>query len=252
VRYDTRKCLSFATVLVDHFHANCCCLDSVSTPDLADELRMRFPSVSLPQNHDDLLTVLFQDDYSSEVFSELNRKVVLPIHCKVCRKELKVRNVMDAHLRSVERRANWPNVIPDDTILGCCQDYYNATVWTSPPVCVACTRRHASRDHFDVFTEPNPQAPCNLELLRLTDPFIIRNCIVQRNSNEFLFDNIALDGLMLSREGVHRLPDGRSKVTLCGECHSALTRGKIARFSLKNDLYRGHLPDEFKDLTWVE
>jgi Domain of unknown function (DUF6570) len=67
-----------------------------------------------------------------------------------------------------------------------------------------------------------------------------------------MFDDFAPDGLMLSCEGVHCLPDGRSKVTLCGECHSALTWGKIPWFSLKNNLYRGHLPDEFKDLNWVE
>lgn len=67
------------------------------------------------------------------------------------------------HVLSVESRANLPNVIPDDTILACCCDYYNTTVWTSPPVCAASTRRRASQDHFDEFTEPNSQAPCNLE-----------------------------------------------------------------------------------------
>jgi hypothetical protein len=37
VRYDAHKHLSFETVLVDHFRATWCSLDSVGTPDLADE-----------------------------------------------------------------------------------------------------------------------------------------------------------------------------------------------------------------------
>ncbi|KAF8525305.1 hypothetical protein JB92DRAFT_2635616, partial [Gautieria morchelliformis] len=39
---------------------------------------------------------------------------------------------------------------------------------------------------------------------------------------------------------------------LCPDCHSSLTHEKVPRFALKNDLYSGHLPEEFMDLTWVE
>ncbi|KAF9056764.1 hypothetical protein BDP27DRAFT_1146750, partial [Rhodocollybia butyracea] len=36
------------------------------------------------------------------------------------------------------------------------------------------------------------------------------------------------------------------------ECFSFLTRGKLPRLALNNGLYRGELPDELKDITWVE
>ncbi|KAF8521354.1 hypothetical protein JB92DRAFT_3278850 [Gautieria morchelliformis] len=48
------------------------------------------------------------------------------------------------------------------------------------------------------------------------------------------------------------MPDGSTKVFLCLDCQSSLTHEKLPRFALKNDLYRGRLPEEFADLSWVE
>ncbi|KAF8461303.1 hypothetical protein JB92DRAFT_2570416, partial [Gautieria morchelliformis] len=76
---------------------------------------------------------------------------------------------------------------------------------------------------------------------------VIENC-----SNEFMFDNDAIDGLMLAREGLQSMPNGTTKVFLCPDCQSSLTHEKLPRFALKNDLYHGRLPDEFADLSWVE
>jgi hypothetical protein len=39
---------------------------------------------------------------------------------------------------------------------------------------------------------------------------------------------------------------------LCKECTSQLRLNKLPRFALANNFYRGELPEEFKDLTWVE
>ena len=39
---------------------------------------------------------------------------------------------------------------------------------------------------------------------------------------------------------------------LCKECVSYLRSNKLSRFALANNFYRGELPEEFKDLTWVE
>ena len=36
------------------------------------------------------------------------------------------------------------------------------------------------------------------------------------------------------------------------ECVSYLRSNKLSRFALANNFYRGELPEEFKDLTWVE
>jgi hypothetical protein len=44
----------------------------------------------------------------------------------------------------------------------------------------------------------------DLEILRLEDPDIIRRCIVQQNSSEFMFGNDKIDGLMLTRSGMRQ------------------------------------------------
>src|SRR5258708_34274170 len=41
-------------------------------------------------------------------------------------------------------------------------------------------------------------------------------------------------------------------IDVCSHCHASLKLNKVPKFSLKNHLYCGHLPDEFHDLTWVE
>ncbi|KAF6755640.1 hypothetical protein DFP72DRAFT_990036 [Ephemerocybe angulata] len=90
---------------------------------------------------------------------------------------------------------------------------------------------------------------------KVTDPFIIQNCIVSTLSSQFHFENVNLDGLMLHKQGIHRKvidSDTYDCVDICLECRSSLHLGKIPRFSLSNKLYRGILPDEFHDLTWVE
>ena len=44
----------------------------------------------------------------------------------------------------------------------------------------------------------------------------------------------------------------RVVLKVCVECLSALKRNRIPRLSLANYLYRGKLPSELQDLTWVE
>jgi hypothetical protein len=53
---------------------------------------------------------------------------------------------------------------------------------------------------------------------------------------------------MLTPEGINR--DG--SIEVCGDCLSKLQQSDIPKFALKNNLYRGRVPDEFSDLTWIE
>ncbi|KAF6741350.1 hypothetical protein DFP72DRAFT_760101, partial [Ephemerocybe angulata] len=60
---------------------------------------------------------------------------------------------------------------------------------------------------------------------------------------------------MLDKRGIHRNildPVSYDCVNICRECLSPLCHAKVPRFALSNNLYRGVLPDEFSDLTWVE
>ncbi|KAI6025288.1 hypothetical protein PISMIDRAFT_28806 [Pisolithus microcarpus 441] len=61
-----------------------------------------------------------------------------------------------------------------------------------------------------------------------------------------------LDGLILDRGGVVLDTKDSGIINVCSPCKSSLARKKIPRFALANGLYRGNLPHEFCDITWVE
>lgn len=51
---------------------------------------------------------------------------------------------------------------------------------------------------------------------------------------------------------MEHLDDSTMCIFMCSECHSTLNWNIVPHYALKNQLYRGHLPDEFHDITWVE
>jgi hypothetical protein len=94
--------------------------------------------------------------------------------------------------------------------------------------------------------------PLNMELLRLNVTFIQQVCVDKHDRTEFVYGDLVLDGLMLSKAGISPLDGRGSLVNICSDCEAALKRGTIPKYALKNNLYRGRLPECFHDLTWVE
>ena len=142
--------------------------------------------------------------------------------------------------------------MPDDLILRRCKEYVEATCLNQPHICACCGKgRFGEVLKYIEILFTCKALPRNLELLRLTDPFIVKHCIIQQMSSEFVFGHTLLDGLMLLKEGVRDGLDGKS-AGFCTDCYNSLGRSELPKFSLKNGLYRGHLPKRFRDLTWVE
>ncbi|KAF9779881.1 hypothetical protein BJ322DRAFT_1012857, partial [Thelephora terrestris] len=71
--------------------------------------------------------------------------------------------------------------------------------------------------------------------------------------DEFLFADSRLNGLLLDSNGIQtNTASGDTKLCVCDPCHTYLLRATMPRFALANKLYRGRLPEEFCDLTWIE
>ncbi|KAF8516897.1 hypothetical protein JB92DRAFT_3113925 [Gautieria morchelliformis] len=193
-----------ASLLVPHFRAHCTKLELLDTDDIRADLHMSSPHAPVPDTRHDILVLLLTSEYSSELLSEMNRPVHLHriARSKVLRKEQRLRNLNDAARRSAADRADWPKVVPNDTILSCCRDYYNATMWTTPSMCASCARRRPSIPLIELVTVRGLPPPCNLELLQLTDHWIIQRSIVNNHSNEFSFDDDVINGLMLHWDGL--------------------------------------------------
>jgi hypothetical protein len=145
---------------------------------------------------------------------------------------------------------SWPQKISQEVALQCFTDYREGTVWTKGSVCAVCSRSQyrPAASFFDVSEGLND---LHLEMLRICDQFVILHCIVQQLSLEFTFGHVDLDGLMLCKEGIICNGDD-CQICVCNTCESSLHSNRMPRLALANNLYRGQLPSEFCDLTWVE
>jgi len=153
-----------------------------------------------------------------------------------------------------EHRLSWPQLIPDDVKLSCMRDMYEGMKWSKPKVCAVCARARmgveiysvtsASDDthcsfwsHFDLLT-------VNKEVFSLIPAF------------EYTYGCPQIDGHFLERAGFTVFYDHDSSATaslqVCGDCYSAVCRNVMPQFALANFLFRGSLPERFKDVTWIE
>ncbi|KAJ8591573.1 hypothetical protein M405DRAFT_734807, partial [Rhizopogon salebrosus TDB-379] len=57
---------------------------------------------------------------------------------------------------------------------------------------------------------------------------------------------------MLAKDGLIFDASVAEKLQVCPSCMSSLAKHKIPPFALANNLFRGILPEQFNDLTWVE
>ena len=62
----------------------------------------------------------------------------------------------------------------------------------------------------------------------------------------------AINNAVLCKGGMDTLNNKLIFLNICTKCHLALKKKSVPRLSLANHLYRGELPEEFRDLTWIE
>jgi len=148
-----------------------------------------------------------------------------------------------------DRVSQWPSPVPREVELDCLNEYMDGSKWCESPICAICSCY--ARDVVSVPISTN-LTPYNLELLRVSDEFIIRKCVLQGMSLCFMFGNAKIDGLMLAKDGLIFNTSVAEELQVCPSCMSSLTKHKIPRFALANNLFRGMLPVQFNDLTWVE
>ena len=134
----------------------------------------------------------------------------------------------------------------------CLQNYRVATCYSQPLVCVSCGRaRHDVLTHSVSFKH-NDEPPLIIKRLSSSDPYLSHK-MATNFKNEFGYDCDSLSGFILCKNGITIEQDKNLiSLTFCDECHSTLSKNKLPRLALANQLYRGHLPDEFQDPTWIE
>jgi hypothetical protein len=194
-------------------------------------------------------------EYSTLLVTHL--KTPLPTDCqkrKQARRSLKEKIAVEKVQARADIASCWPSVVPSNVSLDCVCKYREATCWQAGRVCGVCSRRCHDTTVCDIEHDSDiGSLPMHLDILQLSDAFIVHNCVVQHLSSEFVYDGIPwLNGVMLDKAALSVVSNIRASLVVCADCFSSLTHGKIPRLALANRLYRGHLPDQFRDLTWVE
>ncbi|KAG2134231.1 hypothetical protein BD769DRAFT_1714369 [Suillus cothurnatus] len=206
---------------------------------------------AVPGTHEYLISLVLHREYSTLLVDRLEQPVLpLPERRKQERKKTKERVAAQTRLDIAETAARWPRVVPRGVVMDCLRDYVDGSRWQPGVVCAVCSRQVCSVNELRV--DANCDLPLSLDILRLTDPFIVTKCVVQSLSSEFTYECSVLDGIMLDKTGITVCTSDSSTLNICGQCFRSLSRAKVPRFALANKLYRGQMPPQFRDLTWVE
>ena len=159
-----------------------------------------------------------------------------------CKAKMERVVVNDLHRQSVVD--NWPQKVDNKVILECLSNYRKSYIWKPPKICCVCGLERHSIGQFDILRVG--KSPISFDVLRCDekDDFLHLQCE---------FNNNFLNGALLDIKGFVTTGTGEyDTVQLCGECHSSLNRKQMPKFSLANKLYRGNLPEEFRDITGIE
>ena len=243
--------------LVDHVLRRVSYLFNLKIMSICEIVLALDPRIEFEQEpcKEALINSVIQYEYGVEVFlclstSTLRRNDERNLRIKEKRRLDKDAMIQNARGEINTYEAAWPTQVSQACIIECLNAYREGTIWKDPSICAVCGQGSSAVKvvHFGT----NEPPPFSLEILQVTDNFIIENCILKCNSVDFVFGCNIFDGFMLDRAGISACTSSEGDLNCCAECYAFLRRSKVPRMALANNLYRGVLPDQFKDLTWVE
>ena len=236
-------------LIVQRFRTRSLYLLSLPDIDFSKEYTALLPRnyLSSAQPRSQLVETLLRaelGDEISEPLISLPRSEIMKGKGKQIRREKREMAVSDAREVRETYVKSWPQAISKDIVYRCLNAYYTGSQWVMPPVCCVCSRRQHGVDMYDMVVNPNEEIPGYFSILRNEDmsPF---------SDDDFRFTDSRLNGLMLDPSGLQS-DNGHTTLHICYPCNGYLPRSLMPRFALANQLYRGHLPKEFRDLTWIE
>jgi hypothetical protein len=114
----------------------------------------------------------------------------------------------------------WPQPISNEVIAKCLGEYYHATIWTPPPTCAICAR---CRDNLNYeILEVSSVNTYNIEVLRATEPTLIRLC-----GPNFSYGSPLIEGLVLEAGGLTFVTDELIRMHVCQDCNISLHKKKM-------------------------
>lgn len=236
---------SCSSALLEHLRQRVSSLFSLEVRDFLDIYFALVPFHSPPRNvRGMMIEEILLKEYGPTVIQCLaQRTPSKSAKQKTQRYEKKLESQRQATEWEEEISRSWPQVVDDRIVFECLEDYRRGTIWQPPSVCAVCGLERHDTDDVDIPT--TGELPFDVHLLQNSNAWIADPEIFQYGID-------VLDGAMLDGRGIKDRTENGLQLQICTECRSGLKKGKVPRLALANHLYRGTLPDEFKDLTWVE
>lgn len=147
---------------------------------------------------------------------------------------------------------NWPQKIPEIIKLNSAHNYCIGSQWKMPLICAVCAQQTEGVNVQKIEVSPDMYDRLHLDLLLAEQNYSIENCNLECCSTQYCYGVDILHNHMLSTEGIVVDKINVPMIQICDICEKDLQINKLPKFALANNLYRGVLPKEFEDLTWVE
>ena len=236
-------------LVIKRFRARSSYLLSLPALDFAKEYIVLLPKnppiPALPRSK--FVEALLREEFThpiSEQLTSLPGSVIAKEKSKYTRWERHTLAVAEAHETREECIRSWPQVVPRNIVCESLNAYYEGSQWSTPQVCCVCSRRQHDVEMHDVVLNADSELPDYLSILRNDDESLFPD-------EEFQFTDPRLNGLVLDPNGL-QIGLEHTKLQVCHPCNGYLPRSVMPRYALANKLYRGRLPKDFQDLTWIE
>ena len=191
-----------------------------------------------------LIEQILEIEYGELIVSYLcTQRLSNQERCKQRRDLKKKADMEESVSKTNDLLSTWPKVVPTDVIFECLENYRLQSIWVPPLVCSVCglLRQNVA----EIALSDENVSGLDFSLLHVKDPYI-------ENDNKFQYGINAINGAVLERKDFKKMDDVVKQLQICNECHQALIKKRVPRLSLANYMYRGELPEEFEDLTWIE
>ena len=191
-----------------------------------------------------LTELILNAEYGSFIICNLQTPL-LSKSAKQSRRQQDQRDIarLDASHRIQDICSAWPQKVSDDVVFQCLENYRLQTIWVPPVICCVCGLERNQVE--DIVVSKSETSSIDFSILHVRDPFIT-------DVSCFQYDLDIINNAVLDNAGFKSSNTDSVTMQICNECLSALRQKRLPRLSLANHLYRGVLPEEFRDLTWVE
>ena len=237
--------------LVEHVVRRARFLASIGYDQLCDIFLACLPYGEIDElRSDTVICFVLEFEYGDELMRALT-SVAEPVsdRNKKRRREEKQRAIKKRCEDDAQCEREWPCVVSKDVVVRCLDNYRTSSQWTEPRICAVCARYQSDAEPIAVFPG---ESGLDLDQLSVHSGSVSWKNVDRTLSPAFAFICPRLRGLMLDKRGVVEDIETSAAINLCQCCRTSLVRERMPQFALANNLYRGELPEEFSDLTWVE